>query len=83
MREPKIYLLPVVAELENKTGRRLKDTEYAKAIGITRQSFKALVEGKTDGVKNETLGKLLCFFEREGMEVTPNDLYTTEAAPTP
>ena len=79
---PKVYLLPLITEHQRITGKRLKDTEYARAIGISRQAFVAMVEGSTSATSNDTLDKLLDFFTTEGLPITVGDLFTVSAETT-
>jgi hypothetical protein len=78
----KVYILPLIAELERRTGNRRSDSEYAKLIGISRQAFNALVEGKTGGATNLTINKLLDFFASQDMQLTPGAFYITEVTDT-
>lgn len=74
--DAKIFLLPLIAELQKRTGKRLDDAAYAKRIGISRQAFKVLMDGETTSVANATINKLLDFFAAEGMPVGVGDLFT-------
>lgn len=77
----RLRLIPIIARLEQHTGERLKDNEYAQQIGISRQAFAALLEGETGGAKDATLAKLLDFFTSKGMEVSINDFYEVTQEP--
>lgn len=71
----RVYLLPAITRLEQHTGERLKDTQYAAQIGISRQAFVALMEGATGGATNSTLEKLLDFFASKDLNLTIADFY--------
>ena len=70
-----------IIHLQEKTGERLSDTQYAKRVGISRQAFTALMRGDTMRIENETIDKLLDFFDRAGMPLTVGDLYETTVHP--
>lgn len=77
----RLRLVPIIARLEQHTGERLKDNEYAQQIGISRQAFASLLEGRTSGARDDTLAKLLDFFTSKGLEVTINDFYEVTQEP--
>jgi transcriptional regulator with XRE-family HTH domain len=80
--DTKIKILPLIAELQRRTGKRFNDKEYADMIGISRQAFAALLNGETGGATNKTINKLLDFFDAQGMPVTVGALYLTEVTDT-
>jgi predicted XRE-type DNA-binding protein len=65
-----------IVKLQKATGDRLSDSEYARQIGITRQTFGALMKGEMLRIEIDTIDKLLDFFAAEGMPVTVADLFT-------
>jgi transcriptional regulator with XRE-family HTH domain len=73
-----ITIFKHIIRLQERSGKRLSDSEYAKAIGITRQAFASLMKGETMRMETETIGKLTAFFRREGMPITPNDIFIIE-----
>jgi hypothetical protein len=79
---------PLIAltELEAKTGHRYTYKEIADKANWSRQAVRSVLTQKPSRVDVETLGKLLCFFEKEGLPVSVEDFFTvksTEDAPTP
>lgn len=76
--DTKIFILPLIAELQRRTQKRYTDKEYADMIGISRQAFAALVNGTTGGATNKTLNKLLDFFAAQDMPVTVGAFYITD-----
>lgn len=76
--DTKIKILPLIAELQRRTGKRFEDKQYADMIGISRQAFAALLNGKTGGATNKTINKLLDFFDAQGMPITVGALYITD-----
>ena len=78
-----ITIFKHIIRLQEKTGKRLSDSEYAKAIGITRQSFASLMKGETMRIEAETIGKLTAFFSSQGMPITVADLFIVEDARQP
>lgn len=72
----RVKIGPLISKLEMRTEHRRRDTEYAEDIGISRHSFKALMEGDGTAVRYETIDKLVCFFDRHGMPVSPGDLFS-------
>lgn len=67
-----------IIRLQERTGQRLSDSEYARQIGITRQAFASLMKGETMRIEVETIEKLLSFFRREGMPITVADLFVVQ-----
>ena len=80
----KFTIFDQIVKLQKQTGERLSDSEYARRMGITRQTFGALMKGDVLRIEIETINKLLSFFESEGMPITIADLFTvaTEDFPT-
>lgn len=76
----KITIFAHIIRLQEKTGQRLSDVEYARRIGITRQSFASLMKGETMRIEVDTIAKLLSFFRREGMPITVADLFVVDDA---
>lgn len=77
----KFTIFDQIIELQKQTGDRLSDSEYARQIGITRQTFGALMKGEVQRIEIETINKLLSFFAASGMPVTIADLFTVEQHP--
>lgn len=76
MRNVKLNIFRLIKELEIKTSQDLYWTDIAKKSGITRQTWDRLYAGRADGIDLRTLGKLLDFFESEGVSITISDLFT-------
>lgn len=65
-------------KLQAQNGRVYSWQDVGQKIGLSRQATHALFTGKLSDkafIKYTTLGKLIEFFESEGMPVTPNDLF--------
>lgn len=73
-----ITIFKHIIRLQEKTSKRLSDSEYASKIGITRQAFASLMKGETMRIEADTIGELLAFFAAEGMPITPNDIFIVE-----
>lgn len=71
-----------LSRLEQIKNRRYSFSEIADASGLTRQGVRRLLKEPSDRVDVDTLGKLLDFFAAEGMPITVNDLFTTQAIPS-
>ena len=72
----KFTIFDPIVELQKATGDRLSDSEYARQIGITRQTFGALMQGEVLRIEIETIDKLLNFFAASGMPIKIQDLFT-------
>ncbi len=72
----KLTIFDQIVKLQKQSGERLSDSEYARRIGITRQTFGALMKGDMLRIEIETINKLLSFFANEGIPITIADLFT-------
>ena len=77
----KFTIFDQIVKLQKQTGERLSDSEYARRIDITRQTFSALMQGEVLRIEIETIDKLLNFFAASGMPITIADLFTVETKP--
>lgn len=64
-----------LSELEQKKNRRYSYAEIAEISGLTRQGIRRLLKEPSDRIDVHTIGRLLHFFESEGMPLTINDLF--------
>ena len=76
-----ITIFKHIIRLQEKSGKRLSDSEYAKTIGITRQAFASLMKGETMRIETDTIGKLTAFFRSQGMPITIADLFVVDEQP--
>lgn len=72
----KFNLHAPLSQLESRKGR-YSYARISDISGISRQGVRRLLVDGTSQVDVTTLEKLLIFFEREGMPITINDLFTT------
>lgn len=77
----KFNLHKPLSELESRNGR-YSYAQISDISGISRQGVRRLLIDGTTQIDVATLDKLLTFFDREGMPITVNDLFTVEQVPT-
>lgn len=75
----KLNIFSLIKRLEIKHGHDLQWSDISRKSGITRQTWLRLRTNEATGIDLVTIGKLLDFFAAEGMPITVNDLFTTQA----
>lgn len=78
----KFTIFKHIIHLQELTGQRLSDSAYSRLVGVNRLTFASLMRGDVLRIENETIEKLLDFFEAQGMPLEVCDLYETTTAPT-
>lgn len=71
-------LITPLSELQKNNHRVYTYADIANVSGLTRQGVRRLLTQGTKQIDVDTLGKLISFFENEGMPVTLNDLFTVK-----
>lgn len=66
----------LLKKLELQTGRDYLIQDVARLSGINRFTVSNLLDGKQDGITLKTIGRLLFFFESEGMPIAISDLFS-------
>ena len=67
-------------QLELKTGRAYTWGEIAEKAGLNANTVYALANNTGQGVRYDTLEKLLAFFRQQGMAIEVGDLFLVEEA---
>lgn len=76
MHTVKFNLFELRANLEASLKEPVSWVKIAEATGVHRNTMQNLVNNKTSTVDLEVMGKLLDFFQGQGMPVTIADLFT-------
>lgn len=71
-------LFDLKQNLEKQLGHELSWAEIGRRSGVHPNTLTALQKGRARRVDLETMEKLCDFFEREGMPITPGDLFRVE-----
>jgi DNA-binding Xre family transcriptional regulator len=68
-------LFALKRQLELKTGRAYTWGEIAEKADLNANTLYSLAKNTGQGVRFDTLGKLLNFFRKEGLEIEVGDLF--------
>lgn len=71
-------LFALKRELELKKGRAYTWGEIAEATNLNPNTIYGLANNKSKGIRYDTMGALLEFFRREGLEITAGDLFVVK-----
>lgn len=71
-------LFALVKRLEERTGKRHAWSKMADEAGISRGTLYNIQANDTKAMDKATIGKLMAYFDAQGMPITPGDLYKWE-----
>jgi DNA-binding Xre family transcriptional regulator len=74
-------LLSLKHELEKTKGREVSWAEIGRGSEVHPNTLSALLNNKARRVDLETLERLLVYFNDQGLDVTPGDLFVMEKVP--
>jgi DNA-binding Xre family transcriptional regulator len=75
-------LFALKRQLELATGRAYSWRAISKATGLNPNTIYGMAYNKNQGIRLDTMKALLDFFNREGLQIGPGDLFTVKP-PTP
>jgi transcriptional regulator with XRE-family HTH domain len=73
--EVALNLFGLKKQLEIRTGRDYTLQEMAEGMGLNYYGLMRAMNGDTQGVQFDTLGKMLDYFRAEGLDVEIGDLF--------
>lgn len=75
----RLNLFNLKQDLQKVLGREIDLTEMAKGMGINYWTLYNAFNGKSAGIQFDTIGKMLGYFRREGLDVSMEDLLVEES----
>lgn len=83
MRKVKYNLFSLKRKLEIQSDRVYTWKEISRATGIHTNTLQNLAGNKTARIDLDILGKLMDYFEQQGVPIQPNDLFVITEQPPP
>ncbi len=74
-------LFALKRELELATGKAYSWKDIADGAGLNPNTVYSLAREQSGGMRFETMQGLLAFFNKEGLDVQPGDLFVMERQP--